>query len=74
MTPKLSQNIKGAIENESCSTTWVDSKTAFEPYTDPKNSPFGPKKVKKLPKFKSKSKVELEEQMENENFSTQNIF
>ena len=61
MTPKLSQNWK-SIENESCSTILVDHKTVYEPYPDPKNRPFGPKKkVKNDPKIKSKSKFELSE-------------
>ena len=50
--PKLSKNqmkIDDNIENESCSTTWVDPKTVFEPFPNPKKSPLGPKKVKKLP-------------------------
>ena len=42
MTPKLSQKskvrIKGTLENKSCSITWVDPKTVFDPHTEPKNS------------------------------------
>ena len=47
------------IENESCSTIWVDPKTVVEPYPNPKNNPLGPKKLKKYPKIKSKSKVRI---------------
>ena len=36
---------KEIIENERCSTTWVDFKTIFEPYPDFKNSPLGLQKV-----------------------------
>ena len=39
---KLSQE---DIENENCSTTWVDPKTVFELYNDPKSSPLGPQNV-----------------------------
>ena len=28
--------IDGNIQNESWSTTWIDSKTVFEPYPNPK--------------------------------------
>ena len=41
MTQKLSknkhQNWHTNIQNESCSTTWVDPKTVFEPFHSPKN-------------------------------------
>ena len=57
--------MKGNIGNESCSTTWVDSKIIFEPYLDPKNSPLGPQNVKNDPKIKSKSKVRIEGTIEN---------
>ena len=67
--PKIRSNsdvrIEGIIENESCLTTWVDSKTVFQPYPDPKNSPLGPQKVKNDPKIRSKSKVKIEENKEN---------
>ena len=33
---------------------------SFEPYPNPKNSRFGPQKVKNDPKIKSKSKVRIE--------------
>ena len=54
---KSKVRIEENIENKSCSTICVDPKTVFEPYLDPKNSTFGPKKVKKNSKIKSKSKV-----------------
>ena len=50
MNPILSQNsyarVKGNIENESCSTTWVNQKTVVEPYSDPKSSTLGPQEDK----------------------------
>ena len=49
---KLYVRIYRNIENGSCSTTWVDPKTVFDPFPDPKNSPTGPQKVKKYPKIK----------------------
>ena len=56
MTPKLIQNPnvrnEGNIENESCSTTWVDHKTVVEPY---------PKKSKMTPKLSQNQKSELKE-------------
>ena len=43
---KIKSNSKVRIEenikNQSCSTTWVDLKTVFEPYPEPKDSPLGP--------------------------------
>ena len=57
-------------ETENCSTTWVDHKTVFELYPNPKNSQLGPKKVKMTPKIKSKSKVRIEENIENKSYST----
>ena len=46
--PKIKSNsnvrIQGIIENESCSATWVDPKTVFEPYIEPKNNPLEQKK------------------------------
>ena len=44
------------MENECYSIIWVDHKTVFEPYTDPKNHSLEAQKVKKDPKIKSKSK------------------
>ena len=68
MSPKLGQKsnvrIKRNIENESCSITWVDPKTVFEPYPGHRISPFGPQKVINDPKIKLKSKVEIEENIE----------
>ena len=46
--------IEGGMGYKSCSTTWVDPKTVFEPYLDPKISVFRPQKVKNDPKIKSK--------------------
>ena len=62
---KSNVTIEGNIENESSSTTWVEPKTDFEPYTDPKNIPLGPQKVKNDPKIKSKSNVRIEANIEN---------
>ena len=42
----------------------------FEPYPDPKNSPFWSQKVKNDPKIKSKSEVRIEENIENKSLST----
>merc|ERR1712121_569301 len=47
-------------ENKSYYSILGDPKTVFEPYPNPKNSPLGPQKVKKVkndPKIKSKSNV-----------------
>ena len=57
-------------KNESCSTTWVDPKTVFEPFHSPKNSPLGPQKVKNDTKIKLKSNVRIERNKENESYST----
>ena len=50
--PKIKSNskvkIEVSIENKSYSTTWVDPKTVLELYPDPKNSPLGPQKSKKI--------------------------
>ena len=65
MTPKKCQKsnvrIEGHIENESCSTTWVDPKTVVQPYPHSRNSPLGPKKVKNDSKIKEKPISELME-------------
>ena len=37
------------IQNEVYSTTWVNPKTVFEPYTYSKDSTLGPQKVKNDP-------------------------
>ena len=61
MTKKLSQNQNERNkENESSSTTWVDPKTVYEPFLNPKNSLLGPPKVKNDPKIKSKSNVRID--------------
>ena len=70
MKSKSNAKIEGNIENESCSTTQVDLKTAFEPFPNPKNSPLGPQKVKNDPKNKSKSNVRIEGNIENESCSS----
>jgi len=63
--PKIKSNSKVRmernIENESCSTIWVDPKTVVEPYPNPKNSPLEPQKVKNDPKIKQKLIPELTE-------------
>ena len=51
-------------------TTWIDHKTVFEPFLNPKNSPLGPQTVKNSPKIKSNSKVRIEGSIENETCST----
>ena len=67
---KSDVRIEGNIENESCSTAWVDHTTFFEPFRNPKNSPLGPQKVKNDLKIKSKSNVRIEGNIENEIWST----
>ena len=52
---------RGDIENENCSTTWVDPKTVFEPYPNPKNSPIWPQKVKMTWKLSPNQMLELTE-------------
>ena len=42
----------------------------FELFLNPKNSPLGPKKVKKDPKIKSKPNVRIERNKEYESCST----
>ena len=54
---KSNVRIEGNIENESCSTTWIDPKTVFEPFYSPKNSPLGPQKVENDQKIKQKSNI-----------------
>ena len=56
---KSNVRIEDNIENESCSTTQVDSKTVFEPISDPKNSPLGPQKVQVTLKLSQNQKSEL---------------
>ena len=62
--------IERDIENESCSTLWVDPKTVFEPHIEPKNSPLGPQKVKNNHKIKLKSNVRIEGNKENKSICT----
>ena len=62
--------IEGNIENESCSTTWEDPNTIFQPFPNPKNSPLRPQKVKNHPKIKSKSNIRIDGNMQNESCST----
>ena len=74
--PKIRSKSKGriswTIENKSCSTKWIEPKTVFEHYPDPTPTirPLGPKKVKNDPKIKSKSKVRIDENIENKSSST----
>ena len=62
---KSNVRIKGYIENESCSTTWVEPKTVVEPYSDPQTSPIGPQKDKIDPKIKSNLNVRIQGIIEN---------
>ena len=48
---KSKASIEKNIENKSCSTTWEDPKTVFEPYPDPKNGPLSPKKSTETQNF-----------------------
>ena len=43
--------IKGNIENGSCCTIGVHSKTILKPDLNPQNSPFGPQKAKNDPQI-----------------------
>ena len=58
---KSDVRIEGNIEDEKCSTTWVDPKTVFEPYPNPKNSPLGPLNSKMTQKFIQNQISELNE-------------
>ena len=66
---KSNDRIERSIENESCSTTWVDPKTVVETYPNPKNSPLGHQKFKINHNIKTESKVTIEKYIENEIFS-----
>ena len=56
---KSNVRIERNKENESCSTTLVDPKSVVEPYPNPKNSPLGPPKQKKItPKLSQSQKSE----------------
>ena len=59
---KLKSNftIEENIENKGCSTTWVDPKTVFEPYSDSKNRPLELQKVKNDPKIRIGWSIENE--------------
>ena len=52
--------MKEAQEIQICSALWVEPKTDFKVYLNPKNSPLGPQKVKNDPKINSKSKFRIE--------------
>ena len=67
---KSNARVEGNIENESCSTTWIDQKTVVKPYSDPQTSPLGPQKDKNDPKIKSNSNVRIQGIIENESCST----
>ena len=56
MTPNA--RVEGNIENESCSSTWVDPKTVVKPYSNPQTSPIGPHKTKTTPKL---SQIQMSE-------------
>ena len=58
---KSNVRIERNIENESCSTTWVELRTFFEPFPNSKNSPLGPKKSKMTPKLSQNQMSELKE-------------
>ena len=66
--PQIKSNsnvtIHGIIENESCSTTWVD------PILNPKIAHRGPKKINHYPKIKANSNVRNQEIIKNESCST----
>ena len=68
---KSKVRIKGTINKiKVFPTTWINPKTLFESYPDPKNSLLGPQKVRNDPKIKWKSKVIVEENIENKSYST----
>ena len=55
---KLNDRIKGNVENESCSTTWVDPKQLLNPTPTTKPAHLGPKKTKTTPKL---SQIQMSE-------------
>ena len=59
--PKSNVRIERTMENKSCSATWVDQKTVFEPKPHPTNSPLGPKTSKITPKLGQIQMSELKE-------------
>ena len=68
--PKSNVRIERTMKNKSCSATWVDQKTVFEPKPNPKNNPLGPKNGKNDPKIRSNSNVRIEGIIENKSCST----
>ena len=73
MTPKFcqiqSQNWKKQIKSK-LFNYMRGPQNSCRTLPQPKNSPLGPKKVKNDPKIKSKSKVRIEINIENESYST----
>ena len=59
--PKIKQKSNVRIErnkeNESCSTTWVDSRKVVETYPNPKNNPLGPQNIKMTQKLSKISEM-----------------
>ena len=55
---KSNARVEGNIENESCSTTWVDPKTFVKPYSNPQSSPLQPHKTKMTQKL---SQIQMSE-------------
>ena len=55
---KSNARVEGNIENESCSTTWVDPKTFVKPYSNTQSSALGPHKTKMNPKL---SQIQMSE-------------
>ena len=68
MTPKLGQNQMSELgETKKMKVVQLHNETSkqfFDPYSNPKNSPLGPQKVKNDPKIKSKSNVRIEANIE----------
>ena len=58
---KSKVKIEENIEDKSCPTTWVDPKTFFESYPDPKNTQLGLQKVKNDPKLSQIQILELKD-------------
>ena len=70
MTPKSSQNQMSALKEtkkkESCSTTWVGSKSVSESNPYPQKKHTGAAKVKNNPKIKPMFKVKIKGIIDNE--------